>query len=168
MTLLEIFKSDQEYKLLRTRPGFLYSFTTPDTSIDVEITPYQWPQSEEVASFYVDRVRNHKEPHESLVRKHGGCYSVRFSPAGSKYHGATHLNKGTFGVINGVIKIIEDFVAEHHAIEIAFTANKKEPSRVKLYNKLVQTIPSRMYFALVSQKDTGGEISYVLARNDIL
>lgn len=173
MLLSEILKkSNVPYDLVRTSPDFLYTFHTPSMSIDVHIIPKKWPSSEQVANALLRKIKNNQDLEDAnmadLKQKYGGMYEVTFQPAGSDYFGMTNTHEDMIKIMSAVIQIVKDFVSTHKTAELMFVANKKEKGRVKLYNRIVQTMPQSNNFTLVDKVDTGDRIHYMLANTDLV
>lgn len=172
MHLQEILKrSKTSYDLVRTTPDYLYTFHTPSMSTDVHIIPCKWPSSDHVADILIRKLRERESINnitiDDLKKEYGGVYEITFQPAGSDYFGMTNINQDMVKILSTVVQIVRDFVSSHKTAELIFVANKKEKSRVKLYNRIVQTIPQTENFTLVEKLDSGDRIHYMLANNDL-
>jgi hypothetical protein len=172
MKLNEVLKQPVKYDLVRTSPNYVYVFHTPNMSIDVNINPCKWPASDVVAEFLIGKLREKQATNnitiDDLKKEYGGVYEITFQPAGSSYFGMTNIHKDMFKIIGTVVQIVKDFVETHHTAELTFVANKKEESRVRLYDRLVHDIPQSVNFTLVEKLDGGDRYHYMLANNDLL
>lgn len=173
MLISEILKkSELPYDLVRTSPDFLYTFHTPSMSIDVHIIPKKWPSSEYVANALLRKIKNNQDLEDAniadLKKKYGGMYEITFQPAGSDYYGMTNTHQDMVKILSAVIQIVKDFVTSHKTAELMFVANKKDKGRVKLYNRIAQTIPQSENFTFVDKVDMGDRVHYMLANNDLV
>jgi len=59
-------------------------------------------------------------------------------------------------ILSTVVAIIKEFINKHHPAAIYFTADKKERSRIKLYNTLVSKLASQLPYKLTTSWGTRG------------
>jgi len=128
MILLEIFNSSLEYeKTFSCSDKVRYGFLTPSGISKSRLIQVVFETSAQVAdSWDLSFTSNGKSDITG-----GGNAEVIFST---------------------VMKIVEDFVKEHHPKVLMFMAAKVEPSRIKLYQRIVTRQIGRIGFETVDQE----------------
>jgi predicted metallopeptidase len=102
---------------------------------------------------------------EKFIKQNGNKYEFQFEKTDADNLKISYSGGKQFRIFNTILKIIQDFIKNHKVLEIEFSANTKEPSRVSLYNKLIEKFTNDYGFKLFRTQNIGTFIIYQFTKN---